>query len=448
MGTQPEWPIVALNTVADFLSGGTPSKARPDYWSGDIPWISAKDMKQQRIRDSEDHISPEGLADGSRIAPKGATLVLVRGMTLISDVPVCVVERDAAFNQDIKAIVARNAINPAFLNYVLLAAKPLLLSYVEFAGHGTGRMPTDRLQELQIPIPATSEQAAIARVLSTLDDKIELNRRMNETLDAMAHAIFKSWFVDFDPVHAKAEGRQPSGMDAATAVLFPDSFDDSAVGNVPTGWRTCTIGDVVEVGGGSTPSTRESAYWDGLIHWATPKDLSALRDPVLLVTERRITQAGVEQIGSRVYPEGTVLLSSRAPIGYLAISEVPVAVNQGMIAMACARNPTNHYMLYWTRAKMDAIESRASGTTFQEISKSSFRSIPLTVPTDDVMRAFTEHIEPLHRQIVANVRQSRTLAAIRDSVLPKLICGEIGVAPLNSARSHRRATEGRSDEAD
>jgi len=168
MSMHPSWPLVALNTVADFLSGGTPSKARSDYWNGDIPWVSAKDMKEYRLRHSEDHISPEGLTNGSRIAPKGATLVLVRGMTLISDVPICIVERDAAFNQDIKAIVAQNGIDSTFLNYVLRAAKPLLLSYVEFAGHGTGRLPTDRLQALQIPLPAKSEQIAIARVLSAL----------------------------------------------------------------------------------------------------------------------------------------------------------------------------------------------------------------------------------------------------------------------------------------
>jgi len=283
------------------------------------------------------------------------------------------------------------------------------------------------LHRLKVRVPEPSEQRAIAHILGTLDEKIELNRRMNETLEAIARAIFKSWFVDFDPVCVKAEGRQPYGMDAETAALFPNSFQDSPIGKIPKGWKVCAVGDVVEVGGGSTPSTKEPAYWDGEIHWATPKDLSVLHSPVLLDTERKITQAGLEQIGSRVYPAGTLLLSSRAPIGYLAISEIPVAVNQGMIAMVCALNPASHFMLQWTRSNMDAIESRASGTTFQEISKGSFRSIPLTLPTEEVMRAFTETIEPLHRRIVSNVRESGTLVAVRDALLPKLISSEIRV---------------------
>jgi type I restriction enzyme S subunit len=284
-----------------------------------------------------------------------------------------------------------------------------------------------RIEDFRFALPPLPEQRAIADILGTLDDKIELNRRMDETLEAMARAVFKSWFVDFDPVHAKAKGRQPLGMDAESAALFPDSFQDSLLGKIPKGWRACAVGEVIEVGGGTTPSTKEPAYWDGQVHWATPKDLSFLHSSVLLDTERKITQAGLEQIGSRVYPRGTVLLSSRAPIGYVATSEVPVAVNQGVIAMVCGTNPSNHYMLQWARNNMDLIESRASGTTFQEISKGNFRSIPILLPTNGVMSVFTETIEPVHRRMVNNLRESGTLGTIRDALLPKLISGELRV---------------------
>lgn len=312
--------------------------------------------------------------------------------------------------------------------YYLLCSRPYRDEVLASAtGTTVKHTAPERIKAFTFELPSLQEQAAIGHILCALDDKIDLNRRMNETLEAMARTIFKSWFVDFDPVHAKAEGRQPSGMDAATAALFPDSFEDSPLGKIPKGWRACAVGDVIEVGGGSTPSTKESGYWDGQIHWATPKDLSALRSPVLLDTERRITHAGVAQIGSRVYPEGTVLLSSRAPIGYLAISEVATAVNQGMIAMVCADNPSNHFMVHWTRENMEAIEGRASGTTFQEISKSNFRLLPLTLPTPEIMKAFTEGVESLHRRIVSNVRESNALAATRDTLLPKLISGEIRV---------------------
>jgi len=285
----------------------------------------------------------------------------------------------------------------------------------------------DDFYALPVYVPPLPEQRAIAHILGTLDDKIDLNRRMNETLEAIARAIFKSWFVDFDPVRAKAEGRDPPGMDAETAALFPDSFEDSALGKMPTGWSVEHIGDVVRCVGGSTPSTKESGFWDGSISFATPRDLASLSAPVLLTTERTITERGLQQISSGLLPSGTVLLSSRAPIGYLAIAEVPVAVNQGFIAMVCDRQLPNYYVLQWARQNMDTIIANANGTTFLEISKSSFRPINVVVPSAKLLDRFSALAEPVYRRIVANLQESVTLATIRDALLPKLMSGEIRV---------------------
>ncbi|NCC37228.1 MAG: restriction endonuclease subunit S, partial [Chloroflexia bacterium] len=144
-------------------------------------------------------------------------------------------------------------------------------------------------------------------------------------------------------------------------------------------------------------------------------------------TERRITDAGLKQISSGLLPKGTVLLSSRAPIGYTVITDVPVAINQGFIAMVCDRGVANHYVLWWTRTNMDEIEGRANGTTFMEISKKSFRSLPILVPAADVLRAFVAVTEPIYQKVRSNLLQSRALAALRDTLLPKLLSGEIRV---------------------
>jgi type I restriction enzyme S subunit len=199
----------------------------------------------------------------------------------------------------------------------------------------------------KIPYPDRQTQEVIGRIYFNLSAKIELNRRMNETLVAMARALFKSWFVDFDPVRAKAKGRDP-GLPQPIADLFPESFEDSELGEIPRGWAVKSIGDLANVVGGTTPSTKNSAYWHGGEHaWATPKDLSALSVPVLLDTERRITDAGLARIGSGLLPMGTVLLSSRAPIGYLAVAAIPVAINQGFIAMAPKSGTSNLFLLLW-----------------------------------------------------------------------------------------------------
>ncbi len=198
------------------------------------------------------------------------------------------------------------------------------------AEHSTSAYPSIRpadIESLGIRLPPLAEQGAIAHILGALDDKIELNRRMNRTLEAMAQAIFKDWFVNFGPVRAKMEGRAPY-LPPETWDLFPDRLVDSELGEIPEGWEVSEIGAEVDVVGGGTPSTKDPTYWNGGRHcWATPKDLSKLASTALLGTDRKITDAGVQQISSGLLPRGTVLLSSRAPIGYLAITEVPTAVN-------------------------------------------------------------------------------------------------------------------------
>jgi type I restriction enzyme S subunit len=287
--------------------------------------------------------------------------------------------------------------------------------------------------KLLLPVPDTKTQEAIGDTYFELSAKIELNRQMNATLEAMARALFQSWFVDFEPVRAKLDGRKPAGMDATTAALFPESFQDSELGSTPKGWTVEPVGEVVACVGGATPSTSEPKYWvGGTYHWTTPKDFSLLQAPVLLDTDRKLTDAGIAKISSGLLPAGTLLLSSRAPVGYLAVAAMPVAINQGFIAMKCNERASNFFMLNWCQQNMAEIESRATGTTFAEISKQNFRPIPVVLPPKELMAAFTARVAPLYAQITANLHQSHTLATIRDTLLPKLLSGEISPAMSNS----------------
>lgn len=310
--------------------------------------------------------------------------------------------------------------------WIQLALKsPLVRSRIDSRLNTTVQATLNLRDVAQLPIllPPAPERARIMGVLGALEEKIELNRRMNETLEAMARAIFQDWFVDFGPTRAKAEGRAPY-LEPGLWSLFPGSFNDD---DNPEGWIGSAIGDEVDAVGGSTPSTTDRAFWDGDVRWATPKDLSSLRSPVLLETERHITQAGLEQISSGLLPAGTVLLSSRAPIGYLAIAEVPTAVNQGFIALVCRRRLSNVFAWLWCHLNMDTILQHANGSTFQEISKRSFRPLPVIVPSAQVLQAFDCQAKPMYELIAANERESRTLIQTRDLLLPKLMSGEIHV---------------------
>jgi type I restriction enzyme, S subunit len=403
-----------------------------DFVEHGIPFIMASDLVGGRVDTTHCAFISEGHARSLRkgFALPGDVLIshkATMGRTAIADrlsVPFLMLTPQVTYYRvkDPSRLVGR------YLK--LYFDSPGFQALFETWGHkGSTRAYLGITAQLDLPIvlPPPDEQRAIAHILGTLDDKIEVSRRMNETLEAMARALFKSWFVDFDPVRAKAEGRDP-GLPTPLADLFPARLVDSELGEIPEGWAVKSIGDLAAVVGGSTPSTKEQSYWEGGAHaWATPKDLSALSVPVLLDTERRITDAGLSQIGSGLLPRGTVLLSSRAPIGYLAVAEIPVAINQGFIAMTPKAGTSNLFLLLWASVAHEEIVSRANGSTFLEISKANFRPIPVFTPSGQVMQAFERLARPLYERIVECARESRTLATLRDTLLPKLISGELRV---------------------
>lgn len=304
------------------------------------------------------------------------------------------------------------------------------------------------LAKVLLPVPPIYEQQAIAHILVALDDKIELNKRMNETLESMAQGLFKSWFVDFDPVIdnvlvtgkpippeltsrgalREALGNKGKILTEKVRNLFPSKLNTCEYGWTPDGWKMYTIGDVVKVVGGGTPSTAIPDYWEGGVHpFCTPKDMSGLLSTALVDTERYLTDKGVAKVSSGILPPGTVLLSSRAPIGYLAISDIPISVNQGIIAMICDNLITNAYVLNWTRFHMEDVLARANGATFLEISKKNFRTIPFLHPNEEVLKAFNAFGNEIYSRIRLCAREMYNLAKLRDHLLSKLLSGSLRV---------------------
>ena len=392
-------------------------------------------LRNQNIRNGRLDLSEPSYTDERhyaertrRAAPRSGDLVITREAPMGE---VCMVPAGLRFCLGQRMVLLRPDPAKTVPRYLLYALQSKTVRHEIGVSEGTGstvsnlRIPL--LEALPIPSRPLPEQRAIAHILGTLDDKIELNRRMNETLEAMARSLFKSWFVDFDPVRAKVEGRD-TGLPKHLADLFPDRFVESDLGLIPEGWEVQSLGDVAEVVGGTTPSTKRAEYWKGGTHcWATPKDLSALTMPVLLDTERKITDAGLQRIGSGLLPPGTVLLSSRAPIGYLAIAEMPVAINQGFIAMLPRERVSNQFLLRWSEAFHDEIVNHANGSTFLEISKSNFRQIPVVTPNESIMSTYGAIASSLHERVASNEHLSRALAALRDALLPRLVSGKLRV---------------------
>jgi type I restriction enzyme S subunit len=318
----------------------------------------------------------------------------------------------------IKIIEVKNDINPHYV-YAHLKAFPLL-------NDGYKRHFSE-LKRLKILIPDSNMQDYISEVHHLVDSKIASNIALSKTLEEIAQTIFKSWFIDFDPVTAKVAGEKPVGIDAATSALFPDSLKDSELGLIPKGWVIAPIGDVLDVGGGTTPSTTNSSYWDGEHCWTTPKDLSSQIGLITTGSIRRITDSGLSQISSGLLPVNSVLMSCRAPIGYVSINAVPTAVNQGFITLKHSTEYHSLYVLNWIIANMQEINNRAGGATFAEITRKAFREIPFLKPATPVLKKYAEISEPLVMQLEQLTRQTENLQNLRDLLLPRLISGELQI---------------------
>jgi type I restriction enzyme S subunit len=318
-------------------------------------------------------------------------------------------------------------------------AEPLYLYYFFNSTFGLHCLDTIRRQvavagitggdlaRLVIPVPPLSEQSAIARILGTLDDKIELNRRINQTLESMARAIFRSWFVDFDPVVAKAAGRQPFGMSADVAPLFPDRLVDSAIGAIPASWSSRSLYDIAQfVNGAPFNGGHFSADRSGL--------------PIVKIAELKYgvtqqTQFTVQQQDERYkIATGAVLFSwSGSPetsIGTFVWSGGPAWLNQHIFRVSAHRSEDELWLYYGLLQMNDEfieIARNKQTTGLGHVTVADLRRLLVVAPADGVLAAFDAAVGPLHRKWFQNVLESRTLAALRDTLLPKLMSGELRV---------------------
>jgi type I restriction enzyme, S subunit len=348
-----------------------------------------------------------------------------------TDVPALLVQRVARLR-------AKPTMDQRFLKYVVASQ-----SFTDFlvgiqTGTAVPHISGPQIESYEFGLPELNEQRAIARVLGSLDDKMELNRRMNSTLEQIAHAMFKSWFVDFYPVRAKAAGRWKQGeslpgMPAEMWDLWPKEFEESESGEIPKGWEIGPMESLAEVAQGSTPSTSAPEYWESPeIDWVTVRDLSAAAHSVLLTTERKLSRLGVAKVGSEVVPTGTILLSTGAPIGYSALSAIPVALGTRVAAIKPRNGTGTQYLLQWAASNTGALRDAANGTTFPQLLLSTLRAFPLVVPPRELLSKFDEVLSPIQNRLVASGRESSTLARTRDALLPKLLSGEIRV-PLGGS---------------
>jgi type I restriction enzyme, S subunit len=282
-------------------------------------------------------------------------------------------------------------------------------------------------RRMQITVPDVVEQRDIAEVLGALDDKIILNQRTNQTLEAIARAIFKAWFLDFYPVIAKSQGRQSFGVDTETAGLFPDSLHDSPLGPIPSGWSVGPILDHAELLSGGTPKTSVTEYWGGDVAWASAADVSGSGEAFLIQSSRSITQMGLRESSTRIIPaNATVIVARGATTGRLCMFGREMAMNQTCYALK-SRDELPFFLYCLCRASIEDIVHMAYGSVFDTITTRTFGDSKVIIPTPEVTTRFEEIVRPMFEAILSQQLQSAALKTARDALLPKLFSGTISV---------------------
>ena len=316
-------------------------------------------------------------------------------------------------------------LSPRFLLYAFLS--PALQD--QFGSHeGSGSVVSHiRVGDcfkFKVKLPPLPVQTAIAELLGSLDDRITLLRETNATLEAIAQALFKSWFVDFDPVRAKAEGRAPEGMDECTAALFPDGLEESELGLVPKGWQVQSFRETINIIGGGTPKTSNPDFWGGEIPWFSVVDAPAISDVFVVDTEKHITQAGLNGSSTKLLPTGTTIISARGTVGRLALTACPMTMNQSCYGLRGLAGDS-YFTYLSTKRLVEQLKQRAHGSVFDTITQESFTGVLVCFPNESAISSFEDNVGSLMLRIRENLMQAQTLATLRDTLLPRLISGAL-----------------------
>lgn len=335
------------------------------------------------------------------------------------DARVCLGQRMVQLRPDKRRVASR------FLKYWLNS--PLMSQYIAGLRDGSvaERINLSTIRSLPVPLPSMETQDQVSSIIGVLDDRIELLRQTNTTLESIAQALFKSWFIDFDPVRAKQAGREPEGMDAATAALFPAEFEESALGLIPRGWTIRPFAETVHIVGGGTPKTSIPEYWNGEIPWFSVVDAPAVGQVFAVVTDKSVTKLGVDSSSTRVLPKWTTIISARGTVGKLALTGVEMAMNQSCYGLTPRASGGETATYLAAQRLVEDLKRLAHGGVFDTITRDTLNSVLVCDPPPEIIKAFDALTRPLFGRVLANGLQSRSLTETRDTLLPRLISGKL-----------------------
>ena len=313
------------------------------------------------------------------------------------------------------------------------------------------------LDAIEIPIPPVNERLLINQILNSLKEKILLNNQINQTLESIAQALFKSWFVDFDPVRAKIaakqEGNDPelaamcaiSGKSEteleqmaeddfaelqATAALFPDELVESELGEVPKGWDKYSLSKMITLIGGGTPKRSEPNYWNGDIFWFSVKDVPNEGEVFVITTQEKISELGLNKSSTKLLPVGTTIITARGTVGKIALVGYEMAMNQSCYGVQGINGVKQFMTYYLIKNAVEVLKKNTHGAVFDTITQSTFDTVTSIKPSIEMMDLFESKVEKIMGHIKNNLYENNSLIALRDTLLPKLLSGEVALGDV------------------
>ena len=384
-----KWTYRPLGELVSFASGGTPSKKRDDYWGGTIPWISAKTLKTENIDTSDLFITEEGLKAGSKIAPKGSILLLTRGSGLFNGIPIARVEKDVAFNQDIKCLDSYGEVENEFIFYWLLSQKDYLMAKVGVTGIGAGKFDLDFLQKLMIPIPSERERKSIVGFASSISEKIRCNAKVNDNLLWQAQALYKDRFIDLKPFNGK----------------------------MPPDWQLGTVSEIIELHDSKRIplSSRERANLTKIYPYYGATSVMDYVDRYLF-----------DGIYLLLGEDGTVVDDKGFPILQYVEGKFWVNNHAHIITGKNGFTVETLYLLF----SLTNVRSIVTGAVQPKISQANLNNVSVVIPSKAELSTFNSIVQPIFSQIRNLRAESDRLASTRDILLPRLMSGEIDAANI------------------
>ena len=384
-----KWTYRPLGELVSFASGGTPSKKRDDYWGGTIPWISAKTLKTENIDTSDLFITEEGLKAGSKIAPKGSILLLTRGSGLFNGIPIARVEKDVAFNQDIKCLDSYGEVENEFIFYWLLSQKDYLMAKVGVTGIGAGKFDLDFLQKLMIPIPSERERKSIVGFASSISEKIRCNAKVNDNLLWQAQALYKDRFIDLKPFNGK----------------------------MPPDWQLGTVSEIIELHDSKRIplSSRERANLTKIYPYYGATSVMDYVDRYLF-----------DGIYLLLGEDGTVVDDKGFPILQYVEGKFWVNNHAHIITGKNGFTVETLYLLF----SLTNVRSIVTGAVQPKISQANLNNVSVVIPSKVELSTFNSIVQPIFSQIRNLRAESDRLTSTRDILLPRLMSGEIDAANI------------------